>query len=105
MSPTNSLLVGYRLLPVARREGPYRPGQRWAEPDVDHAAELLRRLHGDRAWARRIGEAARADVAARLTPLAVAETYRTRIAALLRGARRDRSHPDSLAFPESRSGR
>ncbi len=97
MNPANSLPVGYRLALVARDEGPYRQGRRWAEPDLDHAAELLRRLYEDREWGRRIGTAARETVATNHSPEAVAEPVRLRLASLLE--RRPRSPSRSLAWP------
>jgi glycosyltransferase involved in cell wall biosynthesis len=52
-SPT---LVDHRLVAVGEVPGApsYGPGQRWAEPDVDHAATLLREVAGGghRDWAR-----------------------------------------------------
>jgi hypothetical protein len=42
-------LVRYELIPVEDPIGipGYAPDQYWAEPDVDHAAALLRELAGD----------------------------------------------------------
>lgn len=39
--------------------GPYRAGSVWADPDLTHAAELMRRVFADRVEAQRIGAAAR----------------------------------------------
>jgi hypothetical protein len=62
MNPSNSLLVGYRLVPVERQQGPYRRGWLWADPNLDQAAEWLARLHGDHDLRTRIGDAARDHV-------------------------------------------
>ncbi len=95
MNPANSLPVGYRLVPLAADEGPYPRGTLWAEPDLDQAAELLRRAADDRRWARAVGEAARADVAARLSPEAVAPVVLRRLDSALRRAG-DSSHRPAL---------
>jgi hypothetical protein len=58
MNAGNSLLVDYGLMPLRNGDYPYWQGQRWAEPDVAHAARLMRQIHGDRDFARRIGAAA-----------------------------------------------
>ena len=48
MDETNSLLVDYRLVPVRDPQGKYPEGEeRWAEPDIDHAARLLRAAAAD----------------------------------------------------------
>jgi len=83
MNPVNSLPVGYRLVPVARPEGPYRPGMLWADPDVEHASELLRGVYEDRDLASRIGAEARTYIAKHHTPDAVAPVYRERLSSLL----------------------
>jgi glycosyltransferase involved in cell wall biosynthesis len=98
MNPANSMPVGHRLVPVERPQGPYRKGWLWAEPDVDHAAELLRRLYEDPELGRRIGEAARSDIEQRLSPAAVAEVVRERMVSLLR--RQPAWGSRSLARPE-----
>jgi glycosyltransferase involved in cell wall biosynthesis len=47
MDDENSLLVGFSLTEVRDGGGIYPTGARWAEPDLDHAAECLRRLVTD----------------------------------------------------------
>ncbi len=68
MNSNNSALVSYALVPVHDPEGDFKSGdQKWAEPNVDEAAEWLRRLAGDAALRARMGAAA-SDVAAQLSP-------------------------------------
>jgi glycosyltransferase involved in cell wall biosynthesis len=67
---------------VERPSGPFRRGMRWAEADLDRAAELLREIRGDpRAVCERIRAAASGRLAER-SPAAVAK----RVAALLDGS-------------------
>ncbi len=44
MNAGNSLLVDYTLVPVQPGQYPHGEGQLWAEPDVGHAAVLMRRV-------------------------------------------------------------
>jgi glycosyltransferase involved in cell wall biosynthesis len=39
--------VDYRLLPIGREDDHGSAGQHWAEPDIDHAAALLREVARD----------------------------------------------------------
>ncbi|HXH94604.1 MAG TPA: glycosyltransferase family 4 protein [Thermoanaerobaculia bacterium] len=59
MNGRNSCPVDYELVKLDRAHGPYAAGQQWAEPDVDHAAQFMRRLLDDAAYRARIGERAR----------------------------------------------
>ena len=52
-------LVGYSMTSVSGGDGIYPDGARWAEPDIDHAAELMARMARDSNERRRIGAAGR----------------------------------------------
>jgi glycosyltransferase involved in cell wall biosynthesis len=71
MDSSNSLPVGSRLVEIERDTGPYRRGQLWAEADVHHAAEQMRRVYEDEELRKAIGERAAATVNARLSSEAV----------------------------------
>ena len=76
MNRENAALVDYDLVPVRDRQEIYtQVDQLWAEPEVDHAAEWLRSLAGDRDLRARIGAAAARQVAAFFNP----DTYRVAI--------------------------
>lgn len=62
MNVSNSFPVRYELVELAENIGPYRAGEIWAEPSIDHAAELMRwvRERPEEAHAR--GEAARREI-------------------------------------------
>jgi glycosyltransferase involved in cell wall biosynthesis/SAM-dependent methyltransferase len=62
MDQDNSLLVPSTLVPVAVGSGPYPPTTRWADPDTDAAAALMRRVIEEPAWAEEIGQRARRSV-------------------------------------------
>jgi glycosyltransferase involved in cell wall biosynthesis len=58
----NSLLVKHEFSVNTEDYGPYKVGMRWAEPDVDHAAKLMRILYEDRAYAKLLGERGAATI-------------------------------------------
>ncbi|MGH8183437.1 MAG: glycosyltransferase, partial [Rhodanobacteraceae bacterium] len=62
MDHDNSLLVDYRMIPLRNGDYPYWQGQRWADPDIAHAARLMRQIHEDRNLARQIGDNAAASI-------------------------------------------
>jgi glycosyltransferase involved in cell wall biosynthesis len=64
-----ALTIAYELTAVKDPQGVYR-GQQWAEPDVEAAAEALRRLRTEPGLRQRLAEAGRRRVAERLSPRA-----------------------------------
>jgi glycosyltransferase involved in cell wall biosynthesis len=63
MNESNSLLVPSRLVPVGPGHDPYPPGARWAEPDIEAAAELMRQVRDRPQWAAETGHRGRDSVA------------------------------------------
>jgi glycosyltransferase involved in cell wall biosynthesis len=60
----NGCPVRHTLVPARDPQHIYDfPGLMWAEPDIDHAAELLRRLRDDPGWRAYIGKRAAQDAA------------------------------------------
>lgn len=72
MTSDNSCLVDYKLVSVGEGEYLHHEGQYWAEPDVEHAAKLMRRLVEDPGFAARVGTRAARDIGAELSPHATA---------------------------------
>ena len=68
MTSANSYLVDYRLVPIGPGQYPYPANGLWAQPDVDHAAALMREVFEDRDQARRRGSRAAADIRASHRP-------------------------------------
>ncbi len=69
MDERNSLLVDYRLVPVRDPQGKYPEGaDHWAEPDIDHAARLLRAAAADPARLAALAAEGRRTARARLNP-------------------------------------
>jgi glycosyltransferase involved in cell wall biosynthesis len=92
MTVGNSLLVRHRVVRLEQDYPPYPRGSTWADPDEEHAAELMREVAADPELARRLGATARANVTAYLSPEAVG----ARIAARLALVGRDPEAPGSL---------
>jgi len=63
MSEEDSLLVPYKLVKLGRPIPPYDEKLEWAEPSTEHAAQLMRRLYEDRAWAKEVGARGKARAA------------------------------------------
>lgn len=92
MTPANSYLVDWRLEPVGDDAEHYNATDAlWAQPDVGHAARLMREVWSDREGARRVGERAAADIRAALSPEAVGRLARARLEKV-RARRRGRPH-------------
>lgn len=67
MDESNSLLVPYELVKLGKPIPPYDADLEWAEPSVEHAAQLMRRVYDDQAWAREIGARGKASAEANLS--------------------------------------
>jgi len=92
MNVNNSLLVRYEIVRLEQDFPPYPRGSAWADPDVNHAAELMRAVYEDPDRARQLGKRAREDVMAYLSPEAVG----ARIAERLAMIGRDLEAPGSI---------
>ena len=78
----NSFLVEYEPALVGP-EGEHYPAEGvWADPDLEHAAQLMRRVLEHPGEARAKGERARRDIAEHLSPEAVGRVIRRRLAGL-----------------------
>jgi glycosyltransferase involved in cell wall biosynthesis len=86
MNDGNSYLVDYTIGLVGPECEIYPPDGEWADPSVEHAAELMRRVHGDPEQAARIGAQAREDVARTLSREATGAAMRRRLEVLLAGS-------------------
>lgn len=94
---TNSFPVRYALRALEEDDPPYEAGTEWAEPDLDHAAELMRSVWKDPQSARALGERAREDIASRHSPERVGRMMLERLA-ILRGF--DTSGESAVPQPE-----
>ncbi len=79
LSHENGLPVRFSLVELAKNHGPYAKGSTWAEPDIAHASELMRRVVSDPLNAARIGAAARRTMEQRFSPAVIGARYRRRL--------------------------
>jgi glycosyltransferase involved in cell wall biosynthesis len=79
MTADNSFPVRYNLTTLDRDVDPFVRGSVWAEPDIPHAAALMRRVFDDRTTAADVGRRGRADVARLLSPGAVGALMAARL--------------------------
>ncbi len=78
MNVGNSFPVSYDLLALSEDLGYFKKGSYWANPNVEHAAELMREVFENRPQAEKIGAKAASDVRKLLSPQAVGEKMRRR---------------------------
>jgi hypothetical protein len=82
MTDANSYLVDWREARVPVGCDPYPAGASWAEPDVDHAVSLMRRLYEHPVEARERGQRGRADIAEHHSIARVAGAVAERLAGI-----------------------
>jgi glycosyltransferase involved in cell wall biosynthesis len=82
MNADNSYLIDYTVGRVGPDCEIYPPEGEWADPSVEHAAQLMRSVHDDRQEAARRGAQAAQDIAATLSPEATGAAMRARLAQL-----------------------
>jgi glycosyltransferase involved in cell wall biosynthesis len=85
MTLANSYLVDYAIGRVGPDCEIYPADGEWAEPNIEHAAKLMRRVWSDTEEATQIGERARRDVARTLSPAATGREMRRRLERLVAG--------------------
>ncbi len=84
MDSSTAYLVGHGLVEVGPGVDIYPADGVWAEPDLDHAAELMRRVVLQPEEAADRGARARAHVLRRFSPEATGALARTRLEQLMR---------------------
>ena len=69
----------YALTPIETDAGPYRSGQIWAEPDVEHAAWYMTRLAADASLRESVGRVAAAHLSTHFSCRVAGERMRERL--------------------------
>jgi len=75
----NGLPVRSCIVRLEQNHGPYAKGSVWADPDVDHAAEQIRRVFADPQLATKLGRRGAETIAARFAPTVIGAKYRQRL--------------------------
>jgi hypothetical protein len=79
MDVSNSFPVRYELVELQETVGPYRAGETWAEPSIEHAAESMRLVFEDRVKARIRAQNAKREIEANYSEEAVASLVQHRL--------------------------
>jgi hypothetical protein len=79
MDVSNSFPVRYDLVELQHNVGPYRAGEVWADPSVEHAAEQMRTVFEDREEAALRGRGARREIETNYSEAKVAELVGQRL--------------------------
>jgi len=79
MNADNSLLVDYAMTELNEDSGPYERGTRWAEPNVEHAANLMRWVYEHPAEGEALGTRAAVDIRRTLDPKITAAEITQRV--------------------------
>lgn len=79
LNRSNGCPVDFNLVELKTSFGPYTQGQIWADPDSDHAAELMIKLFEDSQFAKEIGEKAANSIRAQFSPETVGKIYEKRL--------------------------
>jgi hypothetical protein len=82
MNIANSFPVSYRLVELDRNVGPYPAGEVWAEPSVEHTAELMRFVVDHPAEAKARGAEARRAIHRDYSEPQIAALIRQRLAVI-----------------------
>ncbi len=82
MSTSNSYPVDYQLIELDRDIGPYPAGATWAEPSVEHAAQLMRQVFDNPLEVAVKGARARADIEEHFSEASVAKVVQQRLAVI-----------------------
>ena len=92
MTTENSLLIDCDVMPIKEDHGPYFKGTVWADPDIDHAATLMKRITQSPDLASELGRRAAADIAVQLAPDTIGQQIARRLQDLA-----GQLHPDQVA--------
>jgi glycosyltransferase involved in cell wall biosynthesis len=82
MRPDNCIGINYKLVTIEHDYGPYKKGQLWAEPDLDHAAQTMIKLSSNRNLTASLGLRAKETIAHEFSPQVVGNMMRKRLAAI-----------------------
>lgn len=79
MNIGNSFLVKYKLISLDADYGPYKKGNIWAEPDIEHAAYFIRQVFQNHPEAQQVGAIAAEDIRALLSPKTAGKRIQKRL--------------------------
>jgi glycosyltransferase involved in cell wall biosynthesis len=80
MTVANSFPVQFELVEIEDNVGPYRAGEQWAEPSIEHAAALMRSVVHNREDAEVRGRKGKRDLETQFSVQVLADLIATRLA-------------------------
>jgi len=80
--PDNSCLVDFKLIPVEEEQYPFWEKQTWADPNVDHAAEYMKRLVADKTYREKVAKNGQSYIKNFHSAETVGKIYRGRLVEL-----------------------
>jgi glycosyltransferase involved in cell wall biosynthesis/SAM-dependent methyltransferase len=100
MSSSNSYLVDCRLVPIGAGVDPYPSDGVWAEPDVEHAARLIRDVFDDPGAAQERAARGQAELRLSNSREAVGRAVAQRLSSIGRSKRRSKAGAPALVTGE-----
>ncbi|MCI8622579.1 MAG: glycosyltransferase family 4 protein [Provencibacterium sp.] len=82
MTEENSCPVRYELVRLQKDYYMFKENQRWAEPDIGHAATYMRQLYEDRSYYEKIARNGQRDIREQFSPEKAGEKIRQRLTEL-----------------------
>jgi glycosyltransferase involved in cell wall biosynthesis len=82
MNADNACMVDYQLVEVEKTSGPYKKGQKWAEPDYLHAASWMKKIVEDSGFRTQIALKGQARIIDDFSCLEIGRLYEKRLRAL-----------------------
>jgi glycosyltransferase involved in cell wall biosynthesis len=82
MTPWNSYMVRYKLIPIEKDYGPYKKGQLWADPDIDDATDCMVKVVNDPEDAKLRAKRGQETIKTEFSPEAVGRRILARISAI-----------------------
>ncbi|MDE5112526.1 MAG: glycosyltransferase, partial [Trichodesmium sp. St7_bin2_1] len=79
MNIGNSFLVDYEKVEIAENYGPYKQGDIWASPNIEHCANLMKYVFDNYRQAEKIGLKASQDIKLLLSPETIGQKIKTRL--------------------------
>ena len=79
MDRATACLVDYEFVEIKSDQGPFKAGNRWAEPSISHAAEYMKKLYDDSEYRNALSMKAKARIESQLAPKKIAELIKSRI--------------------------
>jgi glycosyltransferase involved in cell wall biosynthesis len=75
----NSFLVNYKIISLTENIGPYKEGDKWADPDIDQAAKFMIELYDNKELRNEIGNLGRDYIHRRFNPESIGKIIEKRL--------------------------